>query len=69
MFDMDSMLQQAVSAFAPSDAVFARVKDRIREADKSKGTGVVVLGFVNQDSEKIFRSVFKKHNKLMQKIA
>lgn len=69
MFDTDTLLQQAVAAFSPSDAVFARVKDRIRERDQSKGRGVVVLGFVNQDSEKIFRSVFKKHNKLMQKIA
>lgn len=69
MFDIDSMAKQAVSAFAPSDAVFARVKNRIREKQQKGATGGAVLVCVNKNSEKIFRSVFKKHDKLMQKIA
>lgn len=68
MFEPENLLQQAVSAFAPSDAVVARVKDRIRAKTKKAHTGVVLV-CVNQNSQKIFKSVFKKYNKLMQKIA
>lgn len=68
MFDTENLLQQAVSAFAPSDAVFTRVKNRICAKNK-KAHSSVVLVYVNQDSQKIFKSVFKKYNKLMQKIA
>ncbi len=68
MFDTDSLLRQAVSAFAPSDAVFSRVKDRIRgKAPKAQSS--VVLVYVDKDSRKIFERVFKKYDKLMQKIA
>ncbi len=48
MFDTDSLLRQAVSAFAPSDAVFSRVKDRIRgKAQKAQSS--VVLVYVDKD--------------------
>ncbi len=68
MFDTDSLLRQAVSAFSPSDAVFSRVKDRIcGKARKTQSS--VVLVYVDKDSRKIFERVFKKYDKLMQKIA
>lgn len=68
MFDTDSLLRQAVSAFAPDDAVFVRVKDRICGKARRAKTGVVLV-YVNKDSRKIFNAVFKKYDKLMQKIA
>ncbi len=68
MFEPENLLQQAVAAFQPSNAVFARVKNRIcKETKKTQSS--VVLVYVNQNSQKIFKSVFKKYNKLMQKIA
>lgn len=68
MFDTENVLQQAVSAFYPSDSVFIRVRKRIVEnAQKAKSS--VVLVCVNQNSHKIFKSVFKEYDKLMQRIA
>lgn len=71
MFDSEKILQQAISAYAPSDAVFARVKARLRERFEQirSPQSSVVLICVNKDSPKIFKSVFKKYQKLMQKIA
>lgn len=68
MFDTDSLLRQAVSAFAPSDAVFSRVKDRICGKARKAQSGVVLV-CVDKDSCKIFERVFKKYDKLMQRIA
>lgn len=68
MFDSENALKQAVSAFHPSDAVFARVKNRIYNTAKQKKSCVTLIS-VNKDSRKIFETVFKKYDKLMQKIA
>lgn len=68
MFDTENLLQQAVSAFYPSDRVFARVKKHVFEKAQKTQNGVVLV-CVNRDSRKIFNSVFKAYDKLMQRIA
>lgn len=68
MFDPENALKQAVSAFHPSDAVFTRVKNRIYNTVKQTRSSVTLIS-VNKDSRKIFDAVFKKYDKLMQKIA
>ncbi len=64
MFDLDQLLEQAVKSRYPTDAVTAAVKRRIRPLKSS-----VQIVFVNADSPKILKSAFKRHEKLMQKIA
>lgn len=64
MLESEKALQTAVSAFRPSASVRAAVKQRIRPSKSS-----VSVVFVSQDSEKILKSVFKRYEKLMRKIA
>ncbi len=64
MFESEKALQTAVSAFRPSASVRAAVKKRIR----SSGNRISVV-FVSQNSEKILKSVFARHEKLLKKIA
>lgn len=66
MFDAENYVKQALGAFYPSEAVAARVKARIWSHRKESSVSVV---FVNRDSEKIIKAVFKRFDKLMQKIA
>lgn len=66
MFDVENYIKQALGAFYPSEAVSARVKERIRPRRKGCGASVA---FVNRDSEKIIKAVFKRYEKLMQNIA
>ena len=56
MFDSENALKQAVSAFHPSDAVFARVKNRIYNTVKQTRSSVTLIS-VNKDSRKIFETV------------
>lgn len=64
MDKLEALLQQAVHAFSPSAAVRERVKFRICPQQFS---GVSVV-FVHKDGAKIMESVFKRYEKLMNKI-